>query len=253
MTGLNEKSQSQSQSKVTADIILFCNRCKRVTHDSLQCHAKKDILGNSLPDFNFELLREKQVKVSKKRDVGSDNGNNASGNGSGNASGNGNNASGNGKDNGNNGKATKRNRLSNEKSCKKKGLKSKDCLQWIAGKCVLGDDCFFLHNPEKGYDPRSKQLCQFYRSGSCLKSLLCPFSHDKSKFACVFYHWKGGCKNEPCSFSHAPLTSDQKENYDRDQEKFENQKIEIKANKKKRKREKKDCLQRNDLLAIYNR
>ena len=121
----------------------------------------------------------------------------------------------------------------------KTSIKSKDCLQWIAGKCVLGDRCFYLHNPEKGFDPRSKQLCQFYRSGSCLKSLVCPFSHDKSKFACVFYHWKGGCTNENCCFSHDSITAEQQDEYDRDQEKF---------NISRQKSEKNE---KEDLLAIY--
>ncbi|KAI8902452.1 hypothetical protein BC833DRAFT_505738, partial [Globomyces pollinis-pini] len=61
--------------------------------------------------------------------------------------------------------------------------------------------------------PRSKQLCQFYRQGGCLKSTSCPFSHDKKSFPCVYFHFKqaaGGCvKGEECDFSHLPVTDEQ--------------------------------------------
>ncbi len=93
------------------------------------------------------------------------------------------------------------------------------CTAWSLGKCVLDIACAYSHEGP-GYDPRSRQLCFFARNGSCLKGSSCIYSHDKSTFPCVFYHFST-CKNEKCLFSHEPITPEQKLMLELDQKKYE--------------------------------
>lgn len=180
-----------------------CSRCKRNTHTSEKCHAKKDIFGKELTDFHRDLLDQRQTRLTKKV------------------------------------KPVPQTKLTQTLMTKKE----KECALWVEGKCVLGDTCFYSHSNPAGWDPRSRQLCIFHRSGSCMKSVLCPFSHEKSMFACAFFHLKGGCsKREDCEFSHEPLTEIQREELERDQARFQS----------KSKPSLSSHTHSNDLLSIYN-
>ena len=44
---------------------------------------------------------------------------------------------------------------------------SKPCQFWELGTCTLGDQCLYSHQGP-GFDARSRQLCRFARSGSCM-------------------------------------------------------------------------------------
>lgn len=57
-------------------------------------------------------------------------------------------------------------------------------------------------------------VCKFYRSGACTVED-CGFAHDLSLEACVYFHFRGGCKNSACPFSHDPLTDFQRAQYDK--------------------------------------
>lgn len=88
-----------------------------------------------------------------------------------------------------------------KKEIQMKNLKKFPCHSWTAFKCVLGDKCYYSHEGPGG-DPRSKVLCRFVKSGSCLEGIKCPFSHVMKDFPCIFY-MKGKCTSgEECRFSH---------------------------------------------------
>ncbi|KAI8923086.1 hypothetical protein BC831DRAFT_383218, partial [Entophlyctis helioformis] len=61
--------------------------------------------------------------------------------------------------------------------------------------------------------PRSKQVCRYFKSGSCLSGSQCPFSHNLKDSPCVFHHFKkekGGCRHgDACPYSHDPITEEQ--------------------------------------------
>lgn len=92
------------------------------------------------------------------------------------------------------------------------------CTKWAIGQCILGFQCAYSHDGP-GYDPRSKQLCEHFRSGSCKRDP-CLYSHKKSDFPCVFFHRKGGCNKRDCEYSHAKMTEEQTQEMERDQLKF---------------------------------
>lgn len=198
--------------------MLKCSRCLRTTHSTDQCHAKKDILGKELSDFTTELLKTTQAQKDKK--VASKTPQQV-------------------------GKKIKTTRNGVVKAASMMTQKRKECQLWLQGKCVLGERCFYSHDNENGWDRRSRQLCQFYRSGSCMKSeQQCVYSHDMSLFACAFHHFKGGCKKgDSCPFDHGPLNELQMEEQKMDQERFEKKKQNTSSISQNAKEE--------DLLAIY--
>jgi hypothetical protein len=104
--------------------------------------------------------------------------------------------------------------------------KKKSCALYQQGKCILGSQCNYSHDCD-GYDPRSKQLCEYYRIGKCTKPN-CVYSHDKKQFGCVFY-FRGSCKKEECEYSHGEQGNleEMKREMERDQKRFEERRKKI--------------------------
>jgi hypothetical protein len=147
-----------------------CSRCHRSSHQSNNCHAKKDFDGNlidapptvSLLEINAKLKSEKE-KIQKKK----------------------------------------------YKAKKLLKTKNIDCDIWKEGKCTKGENCMFSHKDPNGFDPRSKQLCHFHKLGSCVKGKLCEYSHNKKDFPCVYFYKKElSCKHdrESCEYHHDALS-----------------------------------------------
>jgi hypothetical protein len=169
-----QNDEAEQELPLHETLTVPCARCHRSTHNSNNCHAKKDVDGNdietpptvSLVAINAKFKAEKE-KVQKKI-------------------------------------------WRAKKMLKTKKI---PCDTWKAGKCTRGDDCLFSHDDPDGFDPRSKQLCHFHKLGSCLKGNLCVFSHCKKDFPCVYFHKKSlSCKftSESCEYHHNTLSNNDK-------------------------------------------
>lgn len=177
----------------------ICSRCSRTRHTVQQCHATKDANGVELPPNPLYIPQQKSNKPQKRQLPLTD-------------------------------EERVQKRQARAEQRLKENRKTMDCNLWIQGKCVLGDNCNFKHEPGKGFDPRSKQLCQYFRSGSCVKGENCIYSHTKSDFPCAF-HLKGKCRvGDQCEFSHLPMTKEQELIYNYEQEKFKNSKNNVSGN-----------------------
>jgi hypothetical protein len=120
-------------------------------------------------------------------------------------------------------KITKKAKKLMEKHRKRQSkLKSLPCNHWANFNCTNGDNCPFSHQGPGG-DPRSKILCRFIKSGSCVNAC-CPYSHDTFKFPCAFYHFKSKCTAVNCRFSHDPITDEQKAQFDKENVQFHQRK-----------------------------
>ncbi|XP_078071966.1 uncharacterized protein zc3h3 [Mustelus asterias] len=87
-------------------------------------------------------------------------------------------------------------RLAKQKKSKKKEY----CMYYNRfGKCNRGDDCPYIHDPEK------VAVCTRFLRGTCKKiDGTCPFSHkvSKDKMPVCSYYLRGICSNNNCPYSH---------------------------------------------------
>ncbi|XP_048385221.1 zinc finger CCCH domain-containing protein 3 [Stegostoma tigrinum] len=87
-------------------------------------------------------------------------------------------------------------RLAKQKKSKKKEY----CMYYNRfGKCNRGDDCPYIHDPEK------VAVCTRFLRGTCKKTDgTCPFSHkvSKDKMPVCSYYLRGICSNNTCPYSH---------------------------------------------------
>ncbi|XP_043543833.1 zinc finger CCCH domain-containing protein 3 [Chiloscyllium plagiosum] len=87
-------------------------------------------------------------------------------------------------------------RLAKQKKSKKKEY----CMYYNRfGKCNRGDDCPYIHDPEK------VAVCTRFLRGTCKKTDgTCPFSHkvSKDKMPVCSYYLRGICSNNNCPYSH---------------------------------------------------
>ncbi|XP_055013730.1 zinc finger CCCH domain-containing protein 8-like isoform X3 [Boleophthalmus pectinirostris] len=70
------------------------------------------------------------------------------------------------------------------------------CIHFIRGRCIKGEECQFEHI--EVYNGLIKEACKFYIQGCCLKGKMCPYLHET--FPCKFFHTKGYCRRDPCTF-----------------------------------------------------
>ncbi|XP_067834848.1 zinc finger CCCH domain-containing protein 3 [Heptranchias perlo] len=87
-------------------------------------------------------------------------------------------------------------RLAKQKKSKKKEY----CMYYNRfGKCNRGDNCPYIHDPEK------VAVCTRFLRGTCKKiDGTCPFSHkvSKDKMPVCSYYLRGICSNNNCPYSH---------------------------------------------------
>uniref|UniRef100_UPI00398EB63E zinc finger CCCH domain-containing protein 3 isoform X2 n=1 Tax=Pristiophorus japonicus TaxID=55135 RepID=UPI00398EB63E len=87
-------------------------------------------------------------------------------------------------------------RLAKQKKSKKKEY----CMYYNRfGKCNRGDNCPYIHDPEK------VAVCTRFLRGTCKKTDgTCPFSHkvSKDKMPVCSYYLRGICNNNNCPYSH---------------------------------------------------
>ncbi|XP_072115881.1 zinc finger CCCH domain-containing protein 3 isoform X1 [Mobula birostris] len=82
----------------------------------------------------------------------------------------------------------------------KKSKKKEYCMYYNRfGKCNRGDNCPYIHDPEK------VAVCTRFLRGTCKKTDgTCPFSHQvsKDKMPVCSYYLKGICSSNNCPYSH---------------------------------------------------
>lgn len=82
----------------------------------------------------------------------------------------------------------------------RKSKKKEYCMYYSRfGKCNRGDECPYIHDPEK------VAVCTRFLRGTCKKTDgTCPFSHkvSKDKMPVCSYYLKGICSNNNCPYSH---------------------------------------------------
>ncbi|XP_051879549.1 zinc finger CCCH domain-containing protein 3 isoform X2 [Pristis pectinata] len=82
----------------------------------------------------------------------------------------------------------------------KKSKKKEYCMYYNRfGKCNRGDNCPYIHDPEK------VAVCTRFLRGTCKKTDgTCPFSHkvSKDKMPVCSYYLKGICSSNNCPYSH---------------------------------------------------
>ncbi|XP_041045896.1 zinc finger CCCH domain-containing protein 3 [Carcharodon carcharias] len=87
-------------------------------------------------------------------------------------------------------------RLAKQKKSKKKEY----CMYYNRfGKCNRGDNCPYIHDPEK------VAVCTRFLRGTCKRTDgTCPFSHkvSKDKMPVCSYYLRGICNNNNCPYSH---------------------------------------------------
>jgi hypothetical protein len=163
--------------------LAVCIRCGRSNHSITQCSANQDIFGSLCPPNPHHKPQKRKSRDDK-----------------------------------NFSSIRKKHVIMESKLRERK--QNTPCKMWTEGKCVLGRNCHFSHDGP-GFDPRSKQLCEYFRVGTCTRGDLCYYSHRKEDFPCVFYHIKGGCKKNDCGYSHAPLTENQMLLLQRDEDRYQ--------------------------------
>jgi hypothetical protein len=162
----------------------FCKRCGRCSHEVQQCSANTDIQG--APCAPNTLLKSRKRKADERAEQ------------------------------------QIKSRQRKKELLLKQRKQSTPCKVWAEGKCILGNNCSFSHDGP-GFDPRSKQLCEYYRVNTCTRGDRCYYSHVKKNFPCIFHHIKGSCKRGiECEYSHDPLTLEQKQAIELDNARYAN-------------------------------
>ncbi|KAI7829644.1 hypothetical protein BC939DRAFT_441356 [Gamsiella multidivaricata] len=115
-------------------------------------------------------------------------------------------------------KARQHQRKSNANTETKPFVPRRDCMHFLKGHCINGDNCTFKHDIEarEAYLAQEQEMrktrgvCKYEITGSCTKGDLCPYTHDLSLQPCSFYHLYGVCdKGAMCRFGHTPITPEQ--------------------------------------------
>ena len=161
-----------------------CTRCGRETHIAKACHAKYDIHQQEI--FPAIVIPKKAKTGVEKKRV--------------------------------------------EKKRKMIGPINR-CYFYQRGNCT-SSSCGFSHDIERTSfssssaiaDRKKTVLCKFFRRGGCDLGTTCQYSHDLSKFPCVYYHKFKNCRNTNCEWMHGHLTTEMKEWLDLDQSIYEGNK-----------------------------